>query len=90
MKKIFTLFLILFSLITLTYAARVDVNTAKNTGRQFMVNNAAAGQLKNISDLNLSYTSYVLNSMIDPGPGAGGKFLCFQYKLDSGVCNCFR
>ncbi len=84
MKKIFTLFLILFSLITLTYAARVDVNTAKNTGRQFMVNNAAAGQLKNISDLNLSYTSYVLNSMMIPGREPAVNFYVFNINSTQG------
>jgi hypothetical protein len=84
MKKILTFFLMIFSFVTLTNAAKVDENTAKVAGRQFMVNKAVAGQLRNIADLSLSYTSYSTNSMLAPNQDPVANFYVFNVNSTHG------
>jgi len=62
MKKFLTLLLATFTFITTAYAVKVDENAAKIVGKQFMVNKAVAGPIKNVTDLSLSYTSYAAAS----------------------------
>ena len=66
MKKIFTFLLVTLTFISLTYAKKVDENTAKIVGRQFMINKAVAGQIKDVVDVSLTYTSYAQNAAKAP------------------------
>jgi len=66
MKKIFTLLLGTFIFINLVYAVKVDENTARIVGKQFMISKAVAGQIQHNADLILSYTSHAINPALSP------------------------
>lgn len=66
MKKILTFLVIAVAFINLSYAKKVDENTARIVGQQFMTGRAVSGQIKNISDISLSYTSYASNGSMAP------------------------
>lgn len=58
--------MVLSIFITVAYAEKVDENSAKIVGKQFMVNNAVAGPIRNITDISLSYTSFAATSAQSP------------------------
>ena len=66
MKKIFTLFVIAVTFISLSYARKVDEKTAKIVGSQFFIGRAAQGKMQNISDVSLRYTSYAPKTALAP------------------------
>ena len=58
MKKIFTFLVVAVAFISLSYAKKVDENTAKVVGQQFLIAKAVSGQIRTVSDVALSYTSF--------------------------------
>jgi hypothetical protein len=68
MKKIFTFLFLAVACISLSYAKKVDENTARIVGQQFLIGKAVPGQIRNITDVTLSYTSIVQNPAMGQSP----------------------
>jgi hypothetical protein len=83
MKNKLVIFLT-FCYITLANAGQVDENMAKVIGKQFMINNAAVGHLKTVTDLKLAYTSYTFNPSSIPSQDQVMNFYIFNVNTNKG------
>ena len=84
MKRIFTFLLVAFTFISLSYAKKVDVNTAKIVGQQFMITKAVTGPVMSISNVSLSYTSYATNALKASSAEAAVNYYVFNVNSNQG------
>ncbi len=61
--------------VNLSFAKKVDENTAKLVGQQFLIGKAVPGQIRNVTDVALTYTSFAEN----PAMGKPADSLVFYY-----------
>lgn len=66
MKKILTFLVVALALNTLSYAKKVDENTARIVGQQFFTGKAVPGQIKRISEFTLSYVAHPSDDAMAP------------------------